>query len=71
VPTWSASRPTLATRNGATHVSIDDLNLAIERIVAGLEKKNRLLKEHERKVTSNQSPDAPFSAYNERSSEQR
>ena len=42
----------LATRNNATHVSMDDFNLAIERIVAGLEKKNRLLNEHERKVTA-------------------
>ena len=42
----------LATRNDATHVSMDDFNLAIERIVAGLEKKNRLLNEHERKVTA-------------------
>jgi len=29
-----------------------DFNNAIERIVAGLEKKNRLLNEHERKVTA-------------------
>jgi cell division protease FtsH len=42
----------LATRNDATLVSMDDFNLAIERIVAGLEKKNRLLNEHERKVTA-------------------
>jgi cell division protease FtsH len=42
----------LATRNNATHVTMDDFNLAIERIVAGLEKKNRLLNEHERKVTA-------------------
>ncbi len=42
----------LATRNDATHVSMDDFNLAIERIVAGLEKRNRLLNEHERKVTA-------------------
>ena len=42
----------LATRHDATHVSMDDFNLAIERIVAGLEKKNRLLNEHERKVTA-------------------
>jgi cell division protease FtsH len=42
----------LATRNNATHVSMDDFNLAIERIVAGLEKKNRLLNAHERKVTA-------------------
>ena len=42
----------LATRRDATQVSMDDFNLAIERIVAGLEKKNRLLNEHERKVTA-------------------
>ena len=42
----------LATRKDATHVSMNDFNLAIERIVAGLEKKNRLLNEHERKVTA-------------------
>jgi cell division protease FtsH len=42
----------LATRNDATHVSMEDFNLAIERIVAGLEKKNRLLNPHERKVTA-------------------
>ena len=42
----------LATRREAAHVSIDDFNLAIERIVAGLEKKNRLLNPHERKVTA-------------------
>jgi cell division protease FtsH len=42
----------LATRKNATHVTMDDFNLAIERIVAGLEKKNRLLNEHERKVTA-------------------
>jgi len=42
----------LATRHNATHVSMDDFNLAIERIVAGLEKKNRLLNKHERKVTA-------------------
>jgi cell division protease FtsH len=42
----------LATRKNATLVSMDDFNLAIERIVAGLEKKNRLLNEHEREVTA-------------------
>jgi cell division protease FtsH len=42
----------LATRNQATQVSMDDFNLAMERIVAGLEKKNRLLNAHERKVTA-------------------
>jgi len=33
----------LATRRGGEFVSMDDFNRAIERIVAGLEKKNRLL----------------------------
>jgi cell division protease FtsH len=42
----------LATRRNATEVAMDDFNLAIERIVAGLEKRNRLLNEHERKVTA-------------------
>ncbi len=42
----------LATRHDATEVSMDDFNQAIERIIAGLEKKNRLLNEHERKVTA-------------------
>ena len=42
----------LATRKDGTHVSMDDFNLAMERIVAGLEKKNRLLNAHERKVTA-------------------
>ena len=42
----------LATRNDASQVRMDDFNRAIERIVAGLEKKNRLLNPHERKVTA-------------------
>ena len=42
----------LATRHDATQVTLDDFNLAIERIVAGLEKRNRLLNIHERKVTA-------------------
>jgi cell division protease FtsH len=42
----------LATRRGATAVSGDDFTSAIERIVAGLEKKNRLLNPHERKVVA-------------------
>ena len=40
----------LATRRNADDVTIDDFTLAIERIVAGLEKKNRLLNEYERRV---------------------
>jgi cell division protease FtsH len=42
----------LATRRGATEVGLDDFNRAIERIIAGLEKRNRLLNEHERRVTA-------------------
>lgn len=42
----------LATRRGASAVSGDDFTTAIERIVAGLEKKNRLLNPHERKVVA-------------------
>jgi len=42
----------LATREEASHVTMDHFNRAIERIVAGLEKKNRLLLPHERKVTA-------------------
>ena len=39
----------LATRRGADAVSMDDFTRAIERIVAGLEKKNRLLNPQERR----------------------
>lgn len=39
----------LATRHNANSVSMDDFTNAIERIVAGLEKKNRLLNPEERK----------------------
>jgi len=42
----------LATRRDATRVGMDDFNRAIERIVAGLEKRNRLLNPHEREVTA-------------------
>jgi cell division protease FtsH len=42
----------LATRRGAEAVAMDDFNQAIERIVAGLEKKNRLLNPHERRVVA-------------------
>ena len=42
----------LATRRGADAVSLEDFNQAIERIVAGLEKKNRLLNPNERKVVA-------------------
>jgi len=40
----------LATRRNATGIALDDFTRAIERIVAGLEKKNRLLNPYERKV---------------------
>ncbi len=42
----------LATRRGAEAVAMDDFTRAIERIVAGLEKKNRLLNPKEREVVA-------------------
>ncbi len=42
----------LATRRGAEAVGPDDFTAAIERIVAGLEKKNRLLNPKEREVVA-------------------
>ncbi len=42
----------LATRRGAEAVTMDDFTRAIERIVAGLEKKNRLLNPKEREVVA-------------------
>jgi cell division protease FtsH len=42
----------LATRRQAAFVTLDDFTRAIERIVAGLEKKNRLLNPMERKVVT-------------------
>ncbi len=42
----------LATRRGGENVTLDDFTHAIERIVAGLEKRNRLLNPHERKVVA-------------------
>jgi cell division protease FtsH len=42
----------LATRRGAEEVTLADFTAAIERIVAGLEKKNRLLNPHEREVVA-------------------
>ncbi len=44
----------LATRRGADAVSMEDFTGAVERIVAGLEKKNRLLNPVERKVVAYQ-----------------
>ena len=42
----------LATRRGAEAVGMADFTNAMERIVAGLEKKNRLLNPHEREVVA-------------------
>jgi cell division protease FtsH len=42
----------LATRRGGENVTLDDFTRAIERIVAGLEKKNRLLNPDERKAVA-------------------
>ncbi len=42
----------LATRRGAAAVALDDFTRAIERLVAGLEKKNRLLNPREREVVA-------------------
>ncbi len=42
----------LATRRRASEVSKDDFTAAIERIVAGLEKKNRILNEKERRIVA-------------------
>ena len=42
----------LATRRNADVVTLDDFTRAIERIVAGLEKRNRLLNAFERKVVA-------------------
>ena len=42
----------LATRRGADAVTLDDFTAAIERIVAGLEKKSRVLNPHERRTVA-------------------
>ncbi|HRQ06206.1 MAG TPA: cell division protein FtsH, partial [Nitrosomonas halophila] len=42
----------LATRRRAAAVSMDDFNNAIERIIAGLEKRNRLLNPEERRTVA-------------------
>ena len=42
----------IATRHGRDAVTMDDFTAAIERIVAGLEKKNRLLNSEERKIVA-------------------
>jgi cell division protease FtsH len=41
-----------ATRRGAQDIAMDDFNTAVERIVAGLEKKNRLLNPREREIVA-------------------
>jgi cell division protease FtsH len=42
----------VATRRGGTEIAMNDFNVAIERIVAGLEKKNRLLNPREREIVA-------------------
>lgn len=42
----------VATRRNATEVHFDDFTLAVERLVAGLEKKNRILNPLERKIVA-------------------
>jgi cell division protease FtsH len=42
----------LATRRGGESVTLEDFTQAIERIVAGLEKRNRILNPHERDVVA-------------------
>src|SRR3989475_302585 len=42
----------VATRGGADRITMNDFNVAIERIVAGLEKKNRLLNPREREIVA-------------------
>src|SRR5690349_14749671 len=42
----------LATRRGAESVSLDDFTQAIERLVAGLEKRNRVLNPNERRIVA-------------------
>jgi len=42
----------LATRRGADSITLEDFTQAVERIVAGLEKKNRLLNAEERRVVA-------------------
>src|SRR5205814_8831461 len=42
----------LATRRGAKAVAMTDFNNAVERMVAGLEKRNRLLNPREREIVA-------------------
>jgi cell division protease FtsH len=41
-----------ATRRGAESITLDDFTMAVERIVAGLEKKSRVLSPREREITA-------------------
>ncbi|MEI6739944.1 MAG: ATP-dependent zinc metalloprotease FtsH [Gemmatimonadaceae bacterium] len=41
-----------ATRRGSDHVALEDFTVAVERLVAGLEKKSRILSVRERGITS-------------------
>ncbi len=42
----------LATRHDAAEVTLEDFNQAIERVIAGIEKRSRLLNRHEREVVA-------------------
>jgi cell division protease FtsH len=42
----------LATRRGAEAVTMDDFTMAVERIIAGLEKRNRILNPREREIVA-------------------
>ena len=42
----------VATRRNAAEITLEDFNQAVERLVAGLEKKNRVLSDFERRVTA-------------------
>ena len=42
----------LASRKGHKKVKMEDFQEAIERVIAGLEKKNKLINEHERKIVA-------------------
>ena len=42
----------LATRRGADEITMPDVEAAIERLVAGLEKRNRILSKHEREIVA-------------------
>ncbi|WP_287038083.1 hypothetical protein [Desulfobacter sp.] len=41
-----------ATRRGADSIGLEDFNTGVERIVAGLERKNRLLNPREREIVA-------------------